>query len=107
MHTAMRAISNNRDSLSFKGKKDGFISLEYFMGNPHKEIAEWILTLPLSIANFSLITFQAAKSMKPYSQKEMRAAIIDLIQKGKLEFIPRDDKAKEKGVLGKRMFRFV
>ena len=37
----------------------------------------------------------------------MRAAIIRLIQDGQLEYIPRDDRAKERGVLGKRFFRFI
>lgn len=107
MHTTMRAISNNPDSLSFRGKSDGVGTLEYYTQDPIDAIAKWILSLPKSIANFNTITFRAAKAKKPYSHPQIRAAIVKLIKEGKLEFVPKDEKAKEKGVLGERYFRVV
>jgi three-Cys-motif partner protein len=106
MHRTMRAISNNPDSFSFRGKSDGFVSLDFFI-DPSRDITEWILSLPMTITNFNAITFRAAKAKKPYSHPEMRSVIVKLIREGKLEFVPVDERAKERGVLGKRYFRFV
>jgi three-Cys-motif partner protein len=107
MHRTMRAVSKNPESLSYRGKRNGIASLEYYMGDPQQVIADWILSLPLSIENLKTITHRAALLKKPYSHPQIRKAIVQLIQGGKLEFVPKDDKAKEKGVIGKRYFRFV
>ncbi len=105
MYTTMRAISKNPD-FSFRGKRDGQMSLEYFIDDPLRDIKEWVYSLPLTIANFNTILNYVTQSKNTYLVKDVRAAVVKLIQEGRLEFIPPDEKAKKKGVIGKRYFMF-